>query len=70
VSSGKFVRAVILALRGKDCLSGKGRKRLKETHLVVGKFPYKLLNGDVAFPLWEVNFGKRNLIFFMVCLTC
>ena len=25
---------------------------LKETRI-----PYKLLNGDVAFPEWEVNFG-------------
>jgi hypothetical protein len=45
VSSDKFVRAMILPLRGKDRLSGK---RLKETRLVVGEFPYKLLNGDVA----------------------
>ena len=50
VSSGKFVGAVILPLRGKDHLSGKGGKRLKETRLVLGEFPYKLLNGDVAVP--------------------
>jgi hypothetical protein len=50
VSSGKFVRDVILPLRGKDHLSGKGGKRLKETRLIVGEFPYKLLNGDVAIP--------------------
>jgi hypothetical protein len=51
VSSGKFVWVVILPLHGKDSLSGKKeRKRLKETWLVVGKFPYKLLNGDVAIP--------------------
>jgi hypothetical protein len=50
VSSDKFVRTVILPLRGKDRLSGKGGKRLKETQLVLRKFPYKLLNGDVAFP--------------------
>jgi hypothetical protein len=49
VISGKFVRAVILPLRGKDRLSEKGGRRLKETRFVVGKFPYKLLNGDVAF---------------------
>jgi hypothetical protein len=35
VSNGKFVRAVILSLRGKDRLSGKGGKWLKETRLVV-----------------------------------
>jgi hypothetical protein len=58
VSSGKFVRVVILPLRGKDRLSGKGGKRLKETRLVVGEFPYKLLNRDVAILLWAVNFGK------------
>jgi hypothetical protein len=34
---------------------------LKETQLVVGVFPYKLLNGDVAIPLWVVNFGKQIL---------
>jgi hypothetical protein len=34
---------------------------LKETQLVVGKFPYKLLNGDIAFSKWEVNFGKQIL---------
>jgi hypothetical protein len=50
VSSSKFARAVIFPLRGKDFLSGKERKRLKETQLVVGSFPYKLLHGDVAFP--------------------
>jgi hypothetical protein len=55
VRSGKFVRAVILPLCGKDRLSGKGRKRLKETRLVVGKFPYKLLNGDVVFPYPTIN---------------
>jgi hypothetical protein len=49
VSNDKFVRALILPLRGKDRLSGKGGKWLKETGLVAGKFPYKLLNGDVAF---------------------
>jgi hypothetical protein len=49
VSSGKFVRVVILPLHGKDRLSGKGGKWLKDTRLVVGSFSYKLLNGDVAF---------------------
>jgi hypothetical protein len=34
---------------------------LKETQLVVGTIPYKLLNEDVAFLEWEVNF--RKLIF-------
>jgi hypothetical protein len=34
---------------------------LKETQLVVGDFPYKLLNGDIAIPLWAVNFGKQIL---------
>jgi hypothetical protein len=34
---------------------------LKETRLVVGEFPYKLLNGDVAVPLWAVNFRKQIL---------
>jgi hypothetical protein len=58
VSSGKFVRVVILPLRGKDLLSGKGGKRLKETRLVVGEFPCKLLNRDVAILLWAVNFRK------------
>jgi hypothetical protein len=48
VSSDKFVRVVILPLRGKDHLSGKGGKWLKETRLVVGEFSCKLLNGDVA----------------------
>jgi hypothetical protein len=42
------VRDVILPLRGKDHLSGKGGKWLKETRLVVGEFSCKLLNGDVA----------------------
>jgi hypothetical protein len=37
------------------------KRRLKETRLIVGKIPYKLLNGDVAFPWWEVNFGKQIL---------
>jgi hypothetical protein len=36
-------------------------KWLKETQLVVGIVPYKLLNGDVAIPLWVVNFGKQIL---------
>jgi hypothetical protein len=36
----------------------EGGKWSKETRLVVGKFPYKLLNGDVSFPWWEVTFGK------------
>jgi hypothetical protein len=44
VISGKVLRVVILPIRRKDRLSGKGRKWLKETWLVVGKFPYKLLN--------------------------
>jgi hypothetical protein len=35
---------------------------LKETRLVVGDFPYKLLNGDVAIPWWAVNFGKQILV--------
>jgi hypothetical protein len=34
---------------------------LKETRLVVGIVPYKLLNGDVAIPQWVVNFGKQIL---------
>jgi hypothetical protein len=50
VSNDKFVRVVILPLHQKDRLSGKGGKRLKETQLIVGEFPYKLLNGDVAVP--------------------
>jgi hypothetical protein len=29
---------------------------LKETRLIVGIVPYKPLNGDVAIPLWVVNF--------------
>jgi hypothetical protein len=36
--------------------------QLKETRLVVGEFPCKLLNVDVAVPLWAVNFGKQILI--------
>jgi hypothetical protein len=35
---------------------------LKETRLVVGDFPYKLLNGDVAIPWWAVNIRKQILI--------
>jgi hypothetical protein len=35
---------------------------LKETPLVVGDFPYKLLNEDVVVPLWAVNFGKQILV--------
>jgi hypothetical protein len=35
---------------------------LKETRLVVGDFSYKLFNGDVAVPLWAVNFGKHILV--------
>ena len=27
-----------------------------------GKFSYNLLNRDVAFPKWEVNFGKQILV--------
>jgi hypothetical protein len=42
---------------------------LKETLLVVGKFPYKLLNGDVVFPWWEVNFDKQILASLVVCLS-
>jgi hypothetical protein len=34
---------------------------LKETRLVVGIVPYKLLNGDVVIPQWVVNFGKQIL---------
>jgi hypothetical protein len=34
----------------KIALVEKEGKRLKDTWLVLGKFPYKLLNGDVAFP--------------------
>jgi hypothetical protein len=33
----------------KITLVEKGGKWLKETQLVVGKFPYKLLNGDATF---------------------
>jgi hypothetical protein len=33
----------------------------RENRLVVGKFSYKLLNGDIAFPKSEVNFGKQIL---------
>jgi hypothetical protein len=63
VSSDKFVRVMILPLRGKDRLSGKGGKWLKETtRLVVGEFPYRLLNGDTAVPWWAVNFGKQILV--------
>jgi hypothetical protein len=50
LSSDKFVRAVILPLHGKYRLGEKGAKRLKETRLVVGEFPYKLLNRDVVVP--------------------
>jgi hypothetical protein len=50
MSSGKFVRAVILSLHEKDRLSGKEEKLLKETRLVVRIVPYKLLNGGVAVP--------------------
>jgi hypothetical protein len=40
----------------------KRGKLLKETRLVVGDFPYKLHNGDVAVPLWAVNFGKQIFV--------
>jgi hypothetical protein len=60
VRSGKFVRVVILPLHGKDRLSGKGGQQLKKTRLVVGEFPYRLLNGDVAVPWWAVNFGNKS----------
>jgi hypothetical protein len=53
---------VILPLREKRSPLRKRGKWLKESRLVVGKFPYKLLNGDIAFPKWEVNFGKQILI--------
>jgi hypothetical protein len=36
-------------------------KVVERDRFVVGKFSYKLLNGDVAFPWWEVNFGKQIL---------
>jgi hypothetical protein len=49
VSSGKFVRAVILHLHEKIALVERG-KRLKETWLVVEILPCKLLNGDVVVP--------------------
>jgi hypothetical protein len=53
VSNDKFVRFVILPLRGKDRFSGK-RKRLKETWLVERelektRISNKLLNGDIRF---------------------
>jgi hypothetical protein len=35
---------------------------LKDTRLVLGDFPYKLLNTYVAVPLWVVNFGKQILV--------
>jgi hypothetical protein len=34
----------------------KGENWLKETQLVVGILPYKLLNGDIAVPKWALNF--------------
>jgi hypothetical protein len=44
---------------------------LKETQLVVGGFPYKLLNGDVVVPLWAVKLRETNpRLFFVVCLAC
>jgi hypothetical protein len=61
VNSGKFVRVVILPLRGKDRLSGR-RKAVERDPACCGRFPYKLLNGDVAVPLWAVNFGKQILV--------
>ena len=35
------------------------RKVVERDPACCGKFPYKLLNGDVTFPKWEVNFGKQ-----------
>jgi hypothetical protein len=35
---------------------------LKETLLVVGKIPYKLLNRNITFPKWEANFGKQIFV--------
>jgi hypothetical protein len=49
VSSGKFVRVVILPLSEKITLVER-RKVLERDRLVVGIVPYKLLNRDVAFP--------------------
>jgi hypothetical protein len=61
VSNGKFVTDVIFPLREKIALV-KGRKAVERDPACCGKFPYKLLNGGVAFPSWEVNFGKQILI--------
>jgi hypothetical protein len=49
VSNEKFVRAAILPISEK-IPQWKGGKWLKETRLVVGIVPYKLLNRDVAIP--------------------
>jgi hypothetical protein len=47
------------------------RKAVDRDPACCGKLPYKLLNGDVAFTWWEVNFGKTNpSLSFVVCLTC
>jgi hypothetical protein len=62
VSSEKVCEGYDFASSLKRSPWWKRGKRLKETRLVAGKFPYKLLNGDVALPWWEVNFGKQILI--------
>jgi hypothetical protein len=55
------VRDVISPFREKRSPLWKGGKWLKEIWFVVGKFFYKLLNGDITFPNSEVNFGKQIL---------
>ena len=40
----------------------ESRKVVERDPACCEKFPYKLLNGDVAFPKWEVNFGKQILV--------
>jgi hypothetical protein len=59
VSSGKFVRVVILPLCGKDCLSGK-REVVERDPTCCGKVPlqdpqrrrsFSLVGGE----LWETN---------------
>jgi hypothetical protein len=34
----------------------------------MGKFHYKIFNGDIDFPKWEVNFGNKSLRIIVVCL--
>jgi hypothetical protein len=40
----------------------EARKAVERDPVVVGEFPYKLLNGDIAVPLWAVKFGKQILV--------